>query len=348
MKKLSLKLENCYGIKKLDKEIDFSTKRTAVIYSANGVMKTSFSKTFLDISKGNKPKDLVYTSKEAIFDVIDDSTSSQIEKDNIFVVEPYNDESFRTDQRMITLLVKKELREEYQEIYSDLEKNKNEFLKRLKKASSSTDCEKEMFATFSDISSENLFEILKAIKDEVSKSKDVYTFRYNDVFDPTGKVKEFLGKHNELLSDYVTKYAEIIAQNSFFKKTKKGTFGTAQANDVLSSTKDGTFFSAGHSLDIDQRGKVSSPEELLSIVNEEIEKVVNKPELREVFLKIDEALSKNQKLSDFKKVLENDNTILAKLSDYEAFKKDVWFSYLKQIEEEVVSLLNLYDEKNLN
>jgi hypothetical protein len=39
MKKLKIKLENCYGIKKLDQEFDFSNCKTFVIYASNGVMK---------------------------------------------------------------------------------------------------------------------------------------------------------------------------------------------------------------------------------------------------------------------------------------------------------------------
>ena len=48
MDNLTLDLENCYGIKKLQAKFDFSKKRTFSIYAPNGVMKTSFAKTFKD------------------------------------------------------------------------------------------------------------------------------------------------------------------------------------------------------------------------------------------------------------------------------------------------------------
>ncbi len=50
MQKLSINLENCYGIKKLSKVLDFSEQRTFAIYAANGVMKTSLANTFFDLS----------------------------------------------------------------------------------------------------------------------------------------------------------------------------------------------------------------------------------------------------------------------------------------------------------
>lgn len=46
MNKLNINLENCYGIKKLQKEFDFSDRSAFVIYASNGSMKTSFTKTF--------------------------------------------------------------------------------------------------------------------------------------------------------------------------------------------------------------------------------------------------------------------------------------------------------------
>ena len=51
---LSGEFKNCYGIKEFDmgKGIDFSNSNKALIYASNGVMKTSFTKVFEDLSKG--------------------------------------------------------------------------------------------------------------------------------------------------------------------------------------------------------------------------------------------------------------------------------------------------------
>ena len=54
MRKLFVKLENCYGIGKFEKEFDFSSTNTILIYAPNGTMKTSFAKTFECISKNDK------------------------------------------------------------------------------------------------------------------------------------------------------------------------------------------------------------------------------------------------------------------------------------------------------
>ncbi len=51
MDKLNINLENCYGIKKLKAEFDFSTGKVYAIYAPNGVMKSSLAQTFKDIAE---------------------------------------------------------------------------------------------------------------------------------------------------------------------------------------------------------------------------------------------------------------------------------------------------------
>lgn len=46
MNTLKLEMENCYGIQKIQQDIDFSKNNVAVIYAPNGTMKSSFAKTF--------------------------------------------------------------------------------------------------------------------------------------------------------------------------------------------------------------------------------------------------------------------------------------------------------------
>lgn len=48
------------GIRKLEKEFDFSDKSAFVLYASNGSMKTSFSKALKDISDGVFPKEEVF------------------------------------------------------------------------------------------------------------------------------------------------------------------------------------------------------------------------------------------------------------------------------------------------
>jgi hypothetical protein len=61
MDNLKVHLKNCYGISSLAKTFDFSSAggkaKTYSIYAPNGLMKTSFSRTFDALSKGDQPKE---------------------------------------------------------------------------------------------------------------------------------------------------------------------------------------------------------------------------------------------------------------------------------------------------
>ena len=46
MNKLNIELTNCFGIDSLKHEFDFGKGNTFSIYARNGLMKTSFAKTF--------------------------------------------------------------------------------------------------------------------------------------------------------------------------------------------------------------------------------------------------------------------------------------------------------------
>ena len=60
MNKLKIELENCYGINKLKYDFDFTDKRTYAIYAPNGIMKTSFANSFMDLSNDIESKDLIF------------------------------------------------------------------------------------------------------------------------------------------------------------------------------------------------------------------------------------------------------------------------------------------------
>lgn len=58
MNKLRINFENCYGIRSLEYDFYFNDPRKInayAVYAPNGLMKTSFSRTFEKISQGEMP-----------------------------------------------------------------------------------------------------------------------------------------------------------------------------------------------------------------------------------------------------------------------------------------------------
>jgi hypothetical protein len=71
--KISIDLENCYGIKSLKHEFDFTNCNTFLIYASNGAMKTSLAKVFDDLSKSETPSDKIYPNRTTTCNVSDDN-----------------------------------------------------------------------------------------------------------------------------------------------------------------------------------------------------------------------------------------------------------------------------------
>ena len=129
MNKLHINFENCFGIGKLNHEFDFEKSNTHLAYAPNGTMKTSFAKTFDLISRNdskNLPCDRIYTSRIPKFEVLSDE--EVINPNNIIVINA-EDNSFDASSKISTFLASKELKNRYDEIYTDLNKIKVEFIK---------------------------------------------------------------------------------------------------------------------------------------------------------------------------------------------------------------------------
>lgn len=248
MKKLSIDFENCFGIGKLIHEFKFDSlsSNTFLIYAPNGTMKTSFARTFDVVSKNElkkNPCDRVYTDKKSKYEILVDD--SAINPSNILVINA-EDNSFDASDKVSSFLASKELKKRYDEIYSELNKQKNEYLKKLKTVSQSTDCETELINSFSEDSTKTFLEVILKEKENLTQNFDKYDFRYNDVFDKKTNVKKFLEKNQPILEQYVSDYKDLITKSSFFKQIGDNSFGTYQANEILKSIEDNLFFEAGH------------------------------------------------------------------------------------------------------
>ncbi|NCC70741.1 hypothetical protein EOM09_04110, partial [bacterium] len=348
MKKLKVDFQNCYGIKKLSCNFDFSKCNTFVIYAPNGTMKTSFAKTLNDIANGKKPHDQIDDTLKSTFNLFIDNSSNQIKPEEICVIESYNKKALDSEDKILTLLADDKTKDEYLTIFNEIDSLKKSVISGLKKISGSSNYESEITEAFSNLDKKNIFEIFEAIFNEIKASKDSFEFKYNDVFDKGGKVKIFLTENFIFLKEYVEKYNSLISESSFFAKNADYVFGTTEANNLGDSLKGDEYFTAGHKLVLKTYGDVSTKKKLSEIINEEIFKVFNDKDLKNIFEKIDKLLGSNKELQAFKKVIEKDNSILLRLNDYDAFRREVWFSFLKQIEPGIKSLIELYNQKKDN
>lgn len=332
--KLQVNIQNCYGIGKFDKEFDFSNENMFLIYAQNGIFKTSFAKTLKDIIDGKTPKDNIFINRQSNANVNIDNNKPT--KDNLLVINSF-DEDFNSTESVTTFMASKELKKEYDNIFKSLEKEKNELIKKLKKRTGSSDCEKELMQIFN---SENTFyEILSNYFNEISESKEKYDFEYHDIFDDKKVVKGFLDKNIELLDEYINKYNELLSKSILFKNMDDGSFGTDQVNNLMEALKDNTFFKANHTIKIGKK-IITSNKELKDLAQCEINRIISNKELLDKFTKIEKQI-KNIALRKFKDIIQRNNLLL-NLKDYEYFRKKVFISFLKEFEIDIKLLIENY------
>lgn len=347
MNRLDVQLENCFGIGSFKYVFDFKSLNTNsfVIYAPNGTMKTSFSKTFDLISKAtsdNKPSDRIFENRVTECRIeVDDNV---INAESILVIDA-EDVNYDSTSKISSFIASKDLKEEYDTIYSHLDTAKRHFIKKLKDISQSNDCEVELMSTFATTDNTSFFEMLLSITQQKVLNPVKYSFRYNDIFDKNGAVKKFLEKNQQLLTQYIAKYKELLSQSFFLRGSTKNSFGTYQANLLLNSLEDNSFFDAGHKFALDGDLEIKSVGRLKELIEEDHGKIINDPELKKKFDQVDKALGANAGVRQFKLVIEKDNSLLIKLEDYESFRKEVWLNYISNLDEDVQSLLEVYKSK---
>lgn len=338
--KLSMKLKNCYGISSLEKEIDFSQKNICSIYASNGTMKTSLAKTFIDLSKGEKSKDEIYTDRETIREI--KKNGSDLQKDNVFVIKPY-DQEYRSDN-ISTLLVNQELKKQFDKEYQETQKQKEDFLKSIQKLSGlkPQEIELEICDIFFQGEKNKLFEALERIEKEILNDEEaVYQdIKYNELFNdktkPAIESPDFLSN----IDNYVKKYNELLEKSNFFKK---GVFNHTQASDVATQLDKNGFFKAEHSVVLNGKDEhITTKSDLETIITEEKNLILQDKKLKDEFEKLDKILKKNANIKNFRDYLSNNPQIVSELSNPSSFKAKLWKSYFKQDKNVFKDLLSKY------
>ncbi|GAA8100004.1 hypothetical protein HpDR24_03270 [Helicobacter pylori] len=338
MKLEIINIENCYGIGKIqEKFLDFSRSNSYLLYAQNGVFKTSFAKSLTDLINNEMPKDNFYPNRKSKIEI--EFNGEKILKENVAVFHSY-DEEFSSEDSVTTFMAKSDLKQLYDNILSELEKEKKVLLESLKDIASGFDYEKEM----KTIKNKSFYEILDNHLTEIENSEKHYSFEYRDIFDRSKKIKDFVNKHHDLIEQYFNKYQELLSQSKIFKHMNSGDFGTNHADDLKKALENNRFFKANHSLKIAGE-EITNYQKLSDIFENEKNRILNNEELKESFDKIEKVINANKELKAFKDSINKDNTLLTELLNYDSFREKVLFSYLKQAIQNVRILVELYREK---
>jgi hypothetical protein len=341
MQKVLVDLKNCYGIKSLKAQFDFSKARSVAIYAPNGAMKSSFAQTFMDVATSESSRDRIFP-KRVTSRKITDQQNNDLKSENVVVLRPY-DEVFGDADRVSTLLVDRALRTEYEKLLKDIEEAKETFLSAIREVAGSKRLrEEEISSTFTK-STEEFYGALVRAKQEVLDQTDApyAAIKFDRVFDD--KILAFLGTKDfkTALQDYIEKYDQLISASQYFHK---GTFNYYNAATVAKNLAANGFFKAKHTVTLTggEKIEITNEKELEALIQKEKDVITNDASLRKKFAEIEKQLEKNIDLRNFHAYLLENEILLPKLSNIERFKEELLKSYFKTKVELYLDLVDRY------
>ena len=345
MKKLRMNLENCYGIKKLEAELDFECCKIHSIYAPNGFMKTSFAKTFNDISNNQDTKDAVYPERTTIRQIKNENGDDLL-PENIFVIEPYN-KDFNSEKTSL-LLVNPVIKNQYDEALKNIDDKKEELIKKFKEISGlngrTNTPETEINNIFNN---KTIYEFVDEEYEYTSSidAERLSRVRYTSLFND--KTITFLksGKIKEEIKEYIEKYDDLVDSSPILCKT----FNHTHAKNVQKNLVDNGFFSANHSVNLfngESKDEITTEDDLKNKIEEEKKRIFSDAALEKKFDTIDNKL-KNAELRALRDYLFDNQDLLIELSNIEKLQKDIFISYKQTNHDLVENLKNEYSQNKL-
>ena len=343
MSTLKVELENCYGIKKLECDFDFSDSNTYAIYASNGVMKSSFSRTFDDISAKRNPQEERFNRKASYSLKFN---NKQLSSGDIYVLKSELDLN-QENPSMTNILINPKFKTDYDKLISDIEKSKSQAFIELNKKSKvkKTEIEAKLLEDFDE---NDLFTCLEKILTLESVEEELSIFKYGEFFCEPDVLK-IISDNNfiENSRKFHERYLELFnKENTIYKK---GLFSPAKAKSSFEALQKKDFFKSGHRLHFEGDDNSINKKELdirLEELHNDLENDIELNQLKEQL--IDKVKAKASVISDLIEKLPQDQVELfldsVKPENQTAFKRDLWTFYI-QDSEYIKSCLEIYKEK---
>lgn len=342
MKILRVNFKNCYGVQSLAHEFDFGNgkpgNKAFAIYAPNGLMKTSFTKTFEKLAQGKIAVEERYNRPSTSEALIDDKP---IPKEAIYVLKSEID--IQEDSSSITdILVNPENKSRYDAILVDLDKQKSKLINSLQKASgvAKKDIEKTLLE---DVGASNFSDCIAKFK-ERSINGEITYLNYSTLFDPKAidvlRSAEFVSNAKE----FNTRYQELFSQEGSIYQ--KGIFNPARAETSFSTLDKQGFFVGGHRLQMRGDSNAIGKTEL----DELLKKIHARIDDDENLKKIRSSLAKNTQTQALADLIENLPTsqideLLDRLrpENQADFRLDLWAHHV-QNSSDATNYIDLYNQ----
>lgn len=349
MKKLKIDLENCYGIKRMNETIDYSNNNVSIIYAPNGTMKSSLAKTFEAIKDDKQVEERIYGFKSSCN--ISDEDNATISKDQIIVINPFDENAYEGQG---LLMANESLRKAYLDIHESIDSKKESLYSRIKEAlgystRSSFDVKNTMLNDW-ELTAKNEYDCLINIQGLLHDPQMAcslheddldYALLFND------KVYSMMktGTTADLIEEYENKYRELVDKSLYMQQ---GIIDHNNYGNISNALDTNGFFAANNEVilkakDGSESITLKNQKELDDIIKKEKEQVLNSKEIKELFEKINKAISKSKDTQAFNAFLQTHPDIIVECKNIDLFKKKVWVKAFLCYEHLLDELINDYN-----
>ena len=337
MDKLSIDFTNCFGIESLNHEFSFSKGNTFLIYARNGLMKTSFSKTFQLLQQGKDEEicDKIFGDTGRAIVTVD---GRDIDKNQIFVIKSY-ESSYESD--ISSLLIKGQIQEQLRDVFKArtkllkaLEKDSGVRIKKSSQGKTVYELELQIAKDFRF--SEN--SILLNLDSLMENNPEVRCegVQYSSIFDSTVLRKIRDRKFQNGIAQFLSASDEIYDSFSFLEK---GNLTLPKLKDLKKSLEKDAFFVKDNYISLSGVDDITNIESL----NTQIERIEKKIQQSPAYQEIEKMLG-DVKGTALKDVIELNPELIEYLSidKLDVLKKSLWGSYLKKNEDILRDLYEKY------
>lgn len=341
MEQVEIKLENCYGIKELEKKFEFSQGKVNTVYAKNGLMKTSLTKVFERIQRNKKAEicDEIFGCHPVTCDI--KVNGSNIDPEEIFVIKSF--ESHYESDSLLSLLIDDELKEELNKVIKLRDKFLNILEVKSGKKVTKTIAGKKIYELEETIIEDFGFEEKSLLLNvgninlEGAKS-NLSNITYSQIFDPSVIRKIISDEFQTKIGQYLVRSDEIYAKYSFFDK---GNFTLPKLKDIQKGFNKNSFFVKNNRVILDGNIEIKSITELQEQIKEVESELKDSIEFKGI-----EKLLSDAKGTLLKDIIETHPEIIEelRLENLESFKKKLWLSYMSTEKERFKELQDKYKE----
>lgn len=338
---LSGYFENCYGIKQFAlPNISFNPCNRALIYAPNGVMKTSFSKVFEDISKGTATSDRIFKDAVSRYSITHYASHYEFpttvgggfpQSDNIYVINSFADKFEFSKDTVSTLLADEGTRNQYNILMGQFSDTITEIVNKLRETTGLTkpQIKVKLINDFGLPDTADWPDIIETIGQIQNQNYDFLDdIIYSDLFNDKAMAIYNNVDFGRYIAEYIDNLENLLQNSSLLNMH----FTERSAEELSKSLTSYNLFEAQHKILLKDGTQVNNLDEWKNLVQQQLDELYQMPTLARTFERLKKLFSKNADADKVRDIIVAHREIIPYLQDITALKIQKWRNCFERLD----------------